>query len=264
MEREQASLDFKIGIIYAKKGQKHEDEMFSNSKSPPSSSFNGCKLIPTYLSTEDGSPQFNQFLDSLGEKVDLKAWQGFRGGLPTNGILALNQAAHQINHFNQPSPPVLLLAEGSSYFTEFCGNKIMFHVSTLLPYNENDPQKLDRKRHIGNDIVSIVFYDEPDACFSPSVISSHFLRKASFFFFSLKTGLMIPFSFILDTYAVVTPTTASSEKVSYKLNVASNREVPRFGPELPSPPIFEDPKAFREFLLAKRDHQFFLFIFFKP
>ena len=86
----------------------------------------------------------------MAQKVNLKEFQGFRGGITAT--------------------------EGSSYFTEFCGNKVMFHVSTLLPFNENDPQKLDRKRHLGNDIVCIVFFDDPEARFSPSMISSHFLR----------------------------------------------------------------------------------------
>lgn len=33
----------------------------------------------------------------------------------------------------------------------------MFHVSTFLPYTVGDIQQLQRKRHIGNDIVAIVF-----------------------------------------------------------------------------------------------------------
>lgn len=33
----------------------------------------------------------------------------------------------------------------------------MFHVSTFLPYTVGDTQQLQRKRHIGNDIVAIVF-----------------------------------------------------------------------------------------------------------
>lgn len=31
----------------------------------------------------------------------------------------------------------------------FKDREIMFHVSTMLPYTENDPQQLQRKRHIG-------------------------------------------------------------------------------------------------------------------
>ena len=35
--------------------------------------------------------------------------------------------------------------------------EIMFHVSTLLRHDENDPQQLDKKRHIGNDVVVVIF-----------------------------------------------------------------------------------------------------------
>lgn len=31
----------------------------------------------------------------------------------------------------------------------FKDREIIFHVSTLLPYTDNDPQQLQRKRHIG-------------------------------------------------------------------------------------------------------------------
>ena len=52
----------------------------------------------------------------------------------------------------------------------------MFHVSTLLPHEPNDPQKLQRKRHIGNDIVCVVFLETDNTHFSPSCIKSHFLH----------------------------------------------------------------------------------------
>lgn len=31
----------------------------------------------------------------------------------------------------------------------------MFHVSTLLPHSDRDSQQIERKRHIGNDRVTI-------------------------------------------------------------------------------------------------------------
>lgn len=31
----------------------------------------------------------------------------------------------------------------------FKDREIIFHVSSLLPYTDNDPQQLQRKRHIG-------------------------------------------------------------------------------------------------------------------
>jgi hypothetical protein len=52
----------------------------------------------------------------------------------------------------------------------------MFHVSTQLPYEKHDPQKLQRKRHIGNDIVCVVFLEADNTSFSPACIKSHFLH----------------------------------------------------------------------------------------
>ncbi len=51
----------------------------------------------------------------------------------------------------------------------------MFHVSTLLPYSKSERQQLERKRHIGNDIVTIVFQEE-NTPFHPSMIKSNFLH----------------------------------------------------------------------------------------
>ena len=62
------------------------------------------------------------------------------------------------------------------YFSFFLSIEIMFHVSTLLPHEPNDPQKLQRKRHIGNDIVCVVFLETDNTHFSPSCIKSHFLH----------------------------------------------------------------------------------------
>lgn len=53
---------------------------------------------------------------------------------------------------------------------------MMFHVSTLLPYENHDAQKLQRKRHIGNDIVCVVFLEADNTHFNPSCIKSHFLH----------------------------------------------------------------------------------------
>lgn len=36
-----------------------------------------------------------------------------------------------------------------SVYTCFNGIELMFHVSTMLPHEENDSQKLQKKRHIG-------------------------------------------------------------------------------------------------------------------
>ena len=51
----------------------------------------------------------------------------------------------------------------------------MFHVSTFLPHSEKDQHFVERKRHIGNDRVAIVFQDR-DTLFSPKIIRSKLLH----------------------------------------------------------------------------------------
>lgn len=70
-----------------------------------------------------------------------------------------------------------------SIYTLYEGHEIMFHVSTLLPYSRDNRQQVERKRHIGNDIVNIVFVDMDDSVeckghsiFNPSSIKSQFTR----------------------------------------------------------------------------------------
>lgn len=95
------------------------------------------------------SKEFEEFLDFLGDRVVLDDFSGFRGGLD---IKAGTTGTHSI-------------------FTKFNNNEIMFHVSTMLPFNPKDPQQLERKRHIGNDIVVILF-QEGDTIYKPTTISS--------------------------------------------------------------------------------------------
>lgn len=73
--------------------------------------------------------------------------------------------------------------------------EIMFHVSTLLPYTVGDAQQLQRKRHIGNDIVAVVFQEE-NTPFVPDMIASHFLHS----------------------YIVVQPIQACTNKTHYKVS----------------------------------------------
>jgi hypothetical protein len=52
----------------------------------------------------------------------------------------------------------------------------MYHVSTLLPFSADDTQQLERKRHLGNDIV-VIIYKEGDTPYAPTTIRSEFNRK---------------------------------------------------------------------------------------
>ncbi|CAG0895690.1 unnamed protein product [Cyprideis torosa] len=94
-----------VGVIYQRFGQTTEEELFTNS-------------LP--------SPAFEEFLELLGRRVQLKDHEGYRGGLDTVHGHTGEESVH----------------------TTFKDREIMFHVSPLLPYTENDPQQLQRKRHI--------------------------------------------------------------------------------------------------------------------
>jgi len=55
----------------------------------------------------------------------------------------------------------------------------------------------------------------------------------------------------IDVFAVVSPAKTKDGKDGYKLQVASRKGVPPFGPLLPRPSIFEAGPYFRNFLLTK-------------
>jgi len=57
-------------------------------------------------------------------------------------------------------------------FGEF---EIMFHVSTFLPFDEDETQQVSRKRHLGNDIVVIIFQEKGNhPVFDPRCMKSFF------------------------------------------------------------------------------------------
>ena len=146
----------------------------------------------------------DRFLDMIGRRVTLSEHSGYRGGLDTQ--------------FGQTGQ--------HSVYTEHCGKEIMYHVATLLPFSDTDSQQLQRKRHIGNDIVSIVF-QEGNTPFSPDMVTSHFLHA----------------------YIVVSP--EPGDENLYRVSVTARSDVPFFGPSLPSPPVFRRGPQFREWLLNK-------------
>ncbi|XP_047624395.1 GTPase-activating Rap/Ran-GAP domain-like protein 3 isoform X1 [Phacochoerus africanus] len=158
------------------------------------------------FSNEIGSDAFQKFLNLLGDTITLKGWTGYRGGLDTkNDTTGIH-----------------------SVYTIYQGHEIMFHVSTMLPYSKENKQQVERKRHIGNDIVTIVFQEgeEPSPAFKPSMIRSHFTHI-----------------FALVRY--------DQQNDNYRLKIFSEESVPLFGPPLPSPPVFTDHQEFRDFLLVK-------------
>jgi len=107
----------------------------------------------------------------------------------------------------------------------------MFHVSTMLPFYEKDIQQLERKRHLGNDVCTIVF-SESDEPFSPDTIKSEFLHV-----------------FIVVT--VDKATTTERGETHYKVAIAYKGGIGMAQPLLPYPPIFPKSDMLRGFLLTK-------------
>uniref|UniRef100_A0A669B570 Rap1 GTPase-activating protein 2 n=1 Tax=Oreochromis niloticus TaxID=8128 RepID=A0A669B570_ORENI len=176
---------YKFGVIYQRFGQVSEEELFRNNEE---------------------TLAFTEFLQLLGDTVDLQDFKGFRGGL-------------DVSHGQTGS---------QSIYTVHRQQEIMFHVSTKLPFTEGDAQQLQRKRHIGNDIVALVFQEEATP-FVPDMIASNFLHA----------------------FIVVQAEEPCSETTSYKVSVTAREDVPPFGPPLPNPAVFKKGPEFREFLLTK-------------
>ncbi|KAG8009981.1 Rap1 GTPase-activating protein 2 [Nibea albiflora] len=160
------------------------------------------------LSNNEESEAFKEFLSILGKTIQLQGFTGFRGGL-------------DVCHGQTGSEAV---------YTSFQAREIMFHVATKLPFTEGDPQQLQRKRHIGNDIVALV-YQEGQTPFLSDVIKSHFLH----------------------CFLVVRRIQKEEQtgEPAYQVSVTARDDVPPFGPVLPDPPIFTDRLLLREFLLTK-------------
>jgi len=113
-----------------------------------------------------------------------------------------------------------------SIYEQFNNHEIMFHVSTLLPHSKIERQQLERKRHIGNDIVAIIF-QENETQFNPECITSQFLH----------------------VYLVVTP--LDSQGTRYKVSAIHRDSVPAFGPSLQTSNVFHRDQIFKQWILTK-------------
>ncbi|EDS29581.1 conserved hypothetical protein [Culex quinquefasciatus] len=179
--------ELKVGVIYVKEGQYSEEQILDNN---------------------ENSPLFEEFLQLLGDKVRLRGFDKYKGGLDT---------VHDLTGLY-------------SVYTNWRSIEIMFHVSTQLPYERHDPQKLQRKRHIGNDIVCVVFLEADNTTFSPACIKSHFLHT----FILVRVSARI-----------------KRKPTRYEVSVVTRDEVGAYKPYLWEQSVFEKGPMFREWLLTK-------------
>ncbi|XP_055380348.1 uncharacterized protein LOC129611299 isoform X3 [Condylostylus longicornis] len=179
--------ELKVGVIYVKENQFTEEQILDNN---------------------ENSLLFDEFLQLLGDKVRLRGFDKYKGGLDT---------VHDLTGLY-------------SVYTNWRNIEIMFHVSTLLPYEKHDPQKLQRKRHIGNDIVCVVFLEADNTPFSPACIKSHFLHT----FILVRVSARI-----------------KRKPTRYEVSVVTRDEVGAYKPYLWEQSVFEKGPMFREWLLTK-------------
>ncbi|XP_045065070.1 signal-induced proliferation-associated 1-like protein 1 isoform X3 [Coregonus clupeaformis] len=156
---------------------------------------------------EKAGPALEEFLQLLGERVRLQGFTKYRAQLDTKTD---STGTH-------------------SLYTAYRDYEIMFHVSTMLPYTPNNKQQLLRKRHIGNDIVTIVFQEPGALPFTPKTIRSHFQH----------------------VFIIVRVHSPCSDNTCYSVAVTRSQDVPSFGPPIPKGVTFPKSTVFRDFLLAK-------------
>ncbi|PRP73579.1 hypothetical protein PROFUN_02588 [Planoprotostelium fungivorum] len=184
-ERQTVFKKYKFGVLYVKDKQTEENEMFSN---------------------VDMSPDFEEFLDFIGDRIPLEGWANFRGGLDVKRNTTGTHSVYAL-------------------YKDF---EIMYHVSTLLPFQPDDLQRVERKRHLGNDVVQIMF-KEGNTPFDPLTLRTHYNH----------------------VFIVVSVAKKEKGKTFYKVAIANKAGVPPFGPFLHYPPIYEKNEEFYEFLITK-------------
>ncbi|XP_058453895.1 signal-induced proliferation-associated 1-like protein 1 isoform X2 [Malaya genurostris] len=156
---------------------------------------------------EDAGPAFNEFLDTIGKRVRLKGFEHYKAGLD-------NKTDSTGTH---------------SLYASYQDCEIMFHVSTMLPFTPNNRQQLLRKRHIGNDIVTVVFQEPGALPFTPKNIRSQFQH----------------------VFIIVRAVNPCTDHTQYRVSVSRSKEVPVFGPPVRPGALYAKSKHFADFLLSK-------------
>ncbi|EFA74838.1 RapGAP/RanGAP domain-containing protein [Heterostelium album PN500] len=217
----------KVGILYCREGQKDEAEMLFNV-------------------ANNTSREYDEFLNWIGDRVELKGFQGYNGGLD---IVHGNSGTHSI-------------------YGKHNDVEIMFHVSTMLPFYPNDPKQIERKKHLGNDRIMIVFNDGPQS-YQPNTMKSKqtqtvilvqpIRNDSSSASISIakpaspnnNNSLLMEEKNGLDNIEDVNRQQSSGSTNQYIVSIASKEEVPDFDPPLPNPPIFNRDARFKQFLYDK-------------
>ena len=99
LDEQELNNKYKVGVLYCKKGQTNEEDMYNN---------------------ETGSEAFEEFLQTLGQKVTMRGFTKYRA--------QLDNKTNTTGEY--------------SIYTEHQGTEIMFHVSTYLPHTPSNKQQV--------------------------------------------------------------------------------------------------------------------------
>ncbi|KAJ1986165.1 hypothetical protein H4R33_003526 [Dimargaris cristalligena] len=154
-----------------------------------------------FFNKHEVSSGFLEFMWFLGDIVELSGWSRYRAGLDAE--------KGTTGHY--------------SLYTNHSDYEIMFHVAPLLPFNPIDFQRIERKRHIGNDILVIVYHDS-ELPYDISTITS-------------KQNHII---------CIVKP-----EQNQYRVEFLARESVPSFGPLWSAPFHLSQNNQSRELFLEK-------------
>jgi hypothetical protein len=119
----------KLGVIYVGQGQQDQKEILANSTA---------------------SPEFIEFIQSLGSVVDVKTHEGYLGGIDREGSVGKQTISYADWHHD-----------------------VVYHVIPLMPTDVDDDQQISKKRHVGNDCVHVV-WSEHWRDYQQDTITSHF------------------------------------------------------------------------------------------
>eukprot|EP01102_Stenamoeba_stenopodia_P009589 TRINITY_DN283_c0_g4_i2.p1 TRINITY_DN283_c0_g4~~TRINITY_DN283_c0_g4_i2.p1 ORF type:complete len:1041 (+),score=351.25 TRINITY_DN283_c0_g4_i2:113-3235(+) len=160
------------------------------------------------LGNTEISPAFEEFIDFIGKRIELNGWTGYSAGLDVERSETGTQ----------------------SLYSEWVDHKFMFHVAPFLPYSKTNSQQIERKRHIGNDVVVVVFQESDKKPYCPKTISSH-----------------------VNHVIVVIRPIKDNDKTKYKMAVSVKQGMQPFSPILgPSlDTIYEKNDVFKDLFFSK-------------
>lgn len=117
------------------------------------------------LKNETRSQYYDAFAKALAWEVNMATHKGYNGGLDQTKFLTGTTAPY----FSTPRL------------------ELMFHDLTLMPTDTKDEQQIHKKRHVGNDVVNVV-WSEHVRDYDPSTISTQF-NCAHIICYPLANGL---------------------------------------------------------------------------